>query len=238
MSPSSRGGLPPDLGVILPAAGRGQRAGPGELKQFRLIAGEPMLLRALRPFIEHPRVAQIVIALPAEVAASPPAWLASLDGKKARLVEGGATRARSVAAALAALDRHCQTILVHDAARPFVSSQTIEGVIAAATAHHCGAIAAVPVYDTLKRTSERCRVIETVEREGLWRAQTPQAFPRSVLETAYRRFLESAEGWEPSDDAQAVERAGFEVIIVPDLTTNIKVTTPEDFVLAEALASR
>ncbi|GBD33219.1 2-C-methyl-D-erythritol 4-phosphate cytidylyltransferase [bacterium HR33] len=196
-----------------------------------------MLLRALRPFAQHPRVAQIVVALPPAVAGSPPEWLASLAGGRLHLVAGGATRSRSVAAALSALDGSCRIVLVHDAARPFVSAETIDRVIAAAE-KGVGAVAAVPVYDTIKRSSENGRIVETVDRRSLWRAQTPQGFPREMLEAAYRKLKAPNGESDPSDDAQAVEQAGFEVVLVPDLTTNIKITTPEDFSLAEALARR
>jgi 2-C-methyl-D-erythritol 4-phosphate cytidylyltransferase len=235
MSPSSPAALPPDVGVLLPAAGRGERAGSGEPKQFRAIAGVPMLLRAVRPFAQHARVRQIVIALPAECAPRPPAWLADLIGERLRLVAGGATRAESVARALATLDPQCQLVLVHDAARPFVSTDTIDAVIDAAGSGS-GAVAAIPVGDTLKRVSGLGGVIaETVDRNGLWRAQTPQGFPRAMLEAAYagRAGLPDS-----TDDAQLVERLGHAVRVVPDRATNIKVTTADDFTLAEALARR
>jgi 2-C-methyl-D-erythritol 4-phosphate cytidylyltransferase len=194
-----------------------------------------MLLRAIRPYAQHPRVRQIVVALPPELAAHPPAWLGDLAAERLRLVAGGATRADSVAAALAALHPACRVVLVHDAARPFVGPETIDAVIAVAQSG-AGAVAGVPVADTLKRVAEADdRVTETVDRRGLWRAQTPQGFPRTMLEEAY-----AARGAlpDPTDDAQLVERLGHPVRIVPDRTTNIKVTSPDDFALAEALASR
>ncbi len=235
MSPSSPAASPRDVGVLLPAAGRGERAGSGELKQFRPIGGVPMLLRAVRPFTQHPRVRQIVVALPPDVAARPPAWLRDLAGDLLRIVAGGATRADSVAAALAALDAACRIVLVHDAARPFVAPETIEAVLTVAQSG-VGAVAAVRVSDTLKRVSgEGGRIQETVDRRPLWRAQTPQGFPRAMLEAAY-----AARGAtpDPTDDAQLVERLGHPIQIVPDRTTNIKVTSPDDFTLAEAFASR
>jgi 2-C-methyl-D-erythritol 4-phosphate cytidylyltransferase len=235
MSPSSRAASPPEVGVLLPAAGRGERAGSGELKQFRPIGGVPMLLRAIRPFAQHPLVRQIVVALPPEQAGRPPAWLGDLAAERLRLVAGGATRADSVAAALAVLHPACGVVLVHDAARPFVPPETIDAVIALAQSG-VGAVAAIQIGDTLKRvTGPDDRVAETVDRRGLWRAQTPQGFPRTILERAY-----AARGAlpDPTDDAQLVERLGHPIRIVPDRTTNIKVTSPEDFALAEALASQ
>ena len=233
MSPSSRAGSPPDVGVLVPAAGRGERAGAGAVKQFRPIAGVPMLLRAIRPFAAHPFVRRIVVALPPDAARRPPAWLADLAGERFALVCGGASRADSVAAALRALDAACEVVLVHDAARPFVTVATIDAVIAAATEGHA-AVAAVPVGDTLKRADGADRmVLETVARDHLWRAQTPQGFPRALLERAY-----AARSGSATDDAELVERLGASVRVVPDRTSNIKVTTPEDFALAEALAAR
>lgn len=221
---------PPDAGVVLVAAGTGVRAGPGEPKQFRPILGIPMLLRALRPFTSHPDIAQVVVTLPTLYAERPPEWLAKLLGERLVLVSGGDTRARSVRAGLAALPTGITVVLVHDAARPFVSRSTIDAVLARARAG-VGAVAAVPVSDTLKEVDET-RIVGTVPRERLWRAQTPQGFPRRMLETAYARLTDSA----PTDDAALCEQAGFPVEVVLDSPENLKVTTPEDFRVAEALA--
>lgn len=223
---------PPDVGVLLPAAGRGERAGAGLPKQFRPIAGVPMLLRAIRPFAAHPRVRQIVVALADEYVDTPPEWIASLPGERLALVAGGATRAESVRNALAVLDPACTVVLVHDAARPFVSAAEIDAVIAGAAAG-TGAIAAVPVSDTLKRSADGRVIARTEPRDGLWRALTPQGFPRDLFERAYAR---SGVELSATDDAAIVEAAGGTVVLVPGRTANLKVTTPEDFVLAEALA--
>lgn len=223
---------PPDVGVVVVAAGAGVRAGPGEPKQFRVIGGVPMLLRALRPFTSHPAVAQVVVVLPPRHVATPPEWLARLSGGRLGLVAGGADRADSVRAGLDALRGDVTVVLVHDAARPFVSRETIDAVVARARAG-VGAVAAVPVSDTLKEAGGDARVMRTVPREGLWRAQTPQGFPRAMLVTAY---AVQSDDPSPTDDAAACERAGFPVEVVPDTTGNIKVTTADDFRLAEALA--
>ena len=216
------------------AAGAGVRAGPpaDEPKQFRSILGVPMLLRALRPFTSHPDVALVVIAVPPRVAARPPEWLATLVGERLALVAGGASRAQSVRAGLAALPAGAGVVLVHDGARPFVSRETIDAVIAKARAG-VGAIAAVPLNDTVKEVVEGSRVTKTVAREHLWRAQTPQGFPRDMIERAYALL---ANGDAASDDATLCERAGLPVEVVPDTAYNFKVTTADDFRIAEALA--
>jgi 2-C-methyl-D-erythritol 4-phosphate cytidylyltransferase len=232
MSPSSAPASPPDVGVLIPAGGRGERAGSGEPKQFRPIAGVPMLLRAIRPFAQHPRVRRIVVALPPDVADRPPTWLAELLGERLAVVAGGATRTASVRAALAALDVACRIVLVHDAARPFVSFEEIDGVIAAVT-EGVGALVAVPVADTLKQASDTGRVVRTVPRDDLWRALTPQGFPRAMLEASYRAARDDQTA---TDDAGLVEAMGGSVVLVPGRVANFKVTTADDFVVAEALA--
>jgi 2-C-methyl-D-erythritol 4-phosphate cytidylyltransferase len=221
---------PPDAGAVIVAAGAGVRAGPGEPKQFRPILGVPMLLRALRPFTSHPEVAHVVVALPEIYAEHPPEWLGKLRGERLTLVAGGDTRARSVKAGLGALGRAIGIVLVHNGARPFVSRTTIDAVLARARTG-VGAVAALPVSDTLKEV-DGARIVTTVPRERLWRAQTPQGFPRTMLETVYARLGANA----PTDDATLCEQAGFPVEVVLDGPENVKVTTADDFRVAEALA--
>ncbi|UCG86126.1 MAG: 2-C-methyl-D-erythritol 4-phosphate cytidylyltransferase [Gemmatimonadota bacterium] len=219
--------------MLLAAAGTGERIG-GEPKQFRLIGGVPMLLRAVRPFAQHPRVEQLVVALPAATVHSPPAWLESIVGARLQLVSGGATRAESVKVALDALDPACEIVLVHDAARPFVSPETVDNVIQ--IAGETGAVPAVPVTDTLKRVDRVTgEVTQTVDREGLWRAQTPQGFPRAMLERAYATVgADACSGF--TDEAALFEAAGYRVRLVRDSVRNIKITTAHDFEVAEVLA--
>ena len=226
--------MPPDVGVIIVAAGRGARVG-GTPKQFRDLAGVPVLLRALRPFTSHPAVACTVVALPAADASAPPEWLAPLVGERLRVVAGGRERGDSVRSAMAALPAHCATVLVHDGARPLVSRETIDAVIAAA-ARGVGAVAAVPLGDTLKEVEEGASslVVErTIPRQRLWRAQTPQGFPRDLLARALEAA--AADAVQGTDDAELVERIGGRVEIVPDQPSNLKLTTPADFALADAL---
>jgi 2-C-methyl-D-erythritol 4-phosphate cytidylyltransferase len=225
-----------DVGVIVVAAGLGTRAGDGALKQYRMIGGVPMLLRAVRPFARHPSVAAIALVLPAADAASPPDWLAPHAGELLRFVAGGAERSDSVAAGLAALPEECAVVLVHDAARPFVDRDAIDRVVAAVR-EGAAALAAVPLEDTLKEAgaADPSLVARTVPRARLWRAQTPQGFPRELLERAHREAR--SVGAVATDDAMLVERLGAPVRLVPGSARNIKVTTPDDFALAELLAA-
>jgi 2-C-methyl-D-erythritol 4-phosphate cytidylyltransferase len=228
--------LPRDVGVVVVAAGRGTRFGGETPKQYQPIGGVPMVLRAVRPFAAHPDVAQVVLVLPPADAAAPPAFLRGVAGVGLVVVAGGAERSDSVSAGLRALGPECTVVLVHDAARPFVGRAVIDAVIAHARAGE-GAVAAVRVNDTLKQAAaeDATRVARTVPRDGLWRAQTPQGFPRAVLERAYAAA--QGEGGA-TDDAALVERTGVSVRLVPDSPRNMKVTTSEDLALAELLAGQ
>ncbi len=217
---------------MIAAAGSGERAGTGALKQFRPIAGVPMLLRTIRLFGGHPQVAAIVIALPAEHASHPPEFLEPLVGERLRLTAGGSTRSDSVARAVATLPEELAVILVHDAARPFVARETIDRVVAEARAGR-GAVPAVPVTDALKRWPGGDTPVRSVDRAHLWRAQTPQGFPAARFRDLCRE--RTAQGAALPDDAERWEQAGESLVIVADRTTNIKITTPDDLALAEAL---
>jgi len=219
------------------AAGRGERCGQPP-KQFRPLAGVPLLLHALRPFLSHPAVASVVAVLPSSETESPPEWLRELIGERLRLAAGGASRMDSVANGLDVLPSECTIVLVHDGARPFPEPVVIDAVIAEARGGS-GAIAAVPVSDTLKEAGNAdggvpAPVLKTVARAALWRAQTPQGFPRRLLEHAFASARSA--GYAATDEAELVERDGGTVRLIRDVGTNLKITTPEDFVLAEALA--
>jgi 2-C-methyl-D-erythritol 4-phosphate cytidylyltransferase len=227
--------LPRDVGVIVAAAGRGERLGGETAKQYRLILGVPMVLRALRPFTSHPEVAQVVLVLPPADASNPPAFLSVLAALSLTIVPGGPHRGDSVRAGLAALRAECVVVLVHDGARPFVDQTVIDEVIGIARSGE-GAVPAVPLSDTLKETTvtDPTRIARTRPRANLWRAQTPQAFPRALLEQAHARA--AREGHRATDDAALVEAIGAPVRLVRDSARNLKVTTREDFALAELLA--
>lgn len=223
-----------DAGVIIVAGGKGVRAGSEEPKQYREIAGVRMLLRAIRPFASHPRVAQIVVVLPEADAANPPAWLQSHLTGKLSVVAGGAERQHSVANGLAKLRPELGIVLVHDAARPFVDAGTIDRVIQVASLG-AGAVPGVRLADTVKETDTAGLVVRTVPRDRLVAVQTPQAFPRQMLETAHHRARNDESG-VATDDAALCERMGHPVRVVAGNPRNIKVTTAEDFELAESLA--
>jgi 2-C-methyl-D-erythritol 4-phosphate cytidylyltransferase len=224
--------------VVVVAAGRGLRAGGDVPKQFREVAGVPVLLRALDPFLTHSAVGSIVVVLPPSALARPPAWLGPWPGSRVRLVAGGAERMDSVEAGLDAVDPALAVVLVHDGARPFVEVGTVDRIIGLARGGR-SAVAAIPVADTLKLAragpgSDEIVVDRTVPRDRFWRAQTPQGFPAAVLRGALNEARRA--GRIVTDDASAVEAAGGEVVLVPDRTTNLKVTSSDDFLLAEAIA--
>ena len=217
------------------AAGEGRRFGGSVRKVYRELCGVPLLLYAVRPFASHPDVAHVTVVLSPEDAAAPPEWLSSVAGSSLTVVAGGAERSDSVAAGLAALPESCSVVLVHDGARPLVGRAVIDAVMIQARAG-VGAVAAVALRDTLKRTdpdSDPPRIQETIPRRHLWRAQTPQGFPRAMLVEAYRSA--GAGGSQATDEASLVEATGAPVVIVPDSPSNIKITTPEDLNLAERL---
>jgi 2-C-methyl-D-erythritol 4-phosphate cytidylyltransferase/2-C-methyl-D-erythritol 2,4-cyclodiphosphate synthase len=213
---------------IVVAAGAGLRAGPGEPKAWRQLAGRPVVRWSVEGLLAAGAREVVVVVARDRLAAAEDA-LQGLVGWRA--VAGGATRALSVQAGLAALSgADDEAVLVHDAARPFVTRAHVEGLLAA-LAEADGAVPALPVADTLKRGGGA--VAETVSRDGLWRAQTPQAFRLGRLRSAYAGW--SAPG-EPTDDAQVVEAAGGRIALAPGDPMLMKLTYPEDFAMAEQLA--
>ena len=222
-----------DVGVIIVAAGRGSRAGSAELKQFRWVAGKPMLLHSLQTFQARPDVAMVVCVLPREYVGDPPPWIFQSDAERLLLSVGGRHRSESVANGLEDLPVECEIVVIHDAARPLVSSETIARVIEEARKGN-GAIAALPVADTLKRVDSSDKVVVTVDRFGLWRAQTPQAFPRKILERAHREAREADR--VATDDSALCEQIGLTVVVVRGSERALKITEENDFALAEALS--
>jgi 2-C-methyl-D-erythritol 4-phosphate cytidylyltransferase len=223
-----------DVGVVIVAAGSGSRTGSEQLKQFRWVAGKPMLLHSVQRFMERPDVAIVVAVLPRAYAGDPPPWLFQCDLDRLLVSVGGRERGDSVLSGLQDLPPEVKIVLIHDAARPLADAAMIERVIAEARRGH-GAVAALPLSDTLKEVDGEGRVVRTVERGKLWRAQTPQGFPRDMIERAYaeaRKARVSA-----TDDAALCERLGLEVVVVPGSELAMKVTVEEDFARLEALST-
>jgi 2-C-methyl-D-erythritol 4-phosphate cytidylyltransferase len=236
MSVSSSDSSSPErsAAAIIVAGGSGKRiagAMGGVRKQYLEVGGVPVLLRAIRPFLEHPDIHQVVVVLPGDDVENPPAWLTET---RVALVAGGAERGDSVWNGLSVLGDRANLVLVHDGARPFVSTALIDRVLHAAG--DGGAVPAMPATDTVKESTGDGLVVRTLDRSRLWNAQTPQGFDRRLLVSAYQRARREA--WSFTDDASVVERAGFPVRLVTGAPENLKITRPEDLEIAELIARR
>jgi 2-C-methyl-D-erythritol 4-phosphate cytidylyltransferase len=217
----------PTLGVAIPAAGSGRRMG-GARKPLLDLSGHPILWHALRPFLDHPSVTSVAVALSEEDLLAPPPWLEGMD-RRIVLVRGGDSRGDSVWAAIQALPGSVDLIAVHDAARPLVTRSIIDRCIQA-TGTNSGAVAGWPAVDTLKKVGEGNRILGTLPRDEVWHAHTPQVFPGGLLREAYEAA--QRDGISDTDDAALVERVGGEVVMVPGSPSNLKVTQPQDLALA------
>jgi 2-C-methyl-D-erythritol 4-phosphate cytidylyltransferase/2-C-methyl-D-erythritol 2,4-cyclodiphosphate synthase len=209
--------------AIIAAGGRGARVGDARPKQLLAIDGRTLLERSVEAFVAHPAIGEVIVAVSSDIALDPPAYLRS-STKPLRTVLGGPRRQDSVSNAFHASSVSSDVILIHDAARPFVSPGVIDRTIAAAAAHGA-AIAAVEATDTVKRVRSSRIVDETLDRETIFLAQTPQAFRRDVLAAAVAL---GQTGIAASDESALAERAGFAVHVVPGDPQNIKITTAED----------
>ncbi len=227
----------PRVAIVVVAAGSGSRASAaGEApKQYRRLAGRAVLARTLDVFLAHPAVTRVVVAIGASHEDLWTEATADLraDPRLAAPVSGGATRQASVLAGLRALALDAtDLVLVHDAARPFVTADILDRCIAR-LAEAEGALVAVPVVDTMKRAEPDGRIAATVSRDGLWAAQTPQGFRFAALHAAHEKA--AAEGLDGfTDDAAIAEWAGLDVRIVEGDAANLKITTNADLARAEA----
>lgn len=217
--------------VILPAAGKSSRfGGTARKKVFAELSGRAVWLRATEMFVNRDDVVQTLLV----VAAEDEEWfrekfrpnLAFLD---VEIVVGGAERADSVENALARLKPEVDFVAVHDAARPLIAKEWISNVFAAAV-QHGAAILATPITSTVKRIADETVIVGTVPRVDLWAAQTPQASRRDWLQQAY----DKRGAFQPTDESQLLEQAGFRVQVVPGSPLNFKITASEDLKMAEA----
>lgn len=217
----------PRVGVAVPAAGSGRRMG-GVRKPFLRLAGDYVLVRALRPFLADERVVRVAVALAPPDAAAPPDWLVDLDDRIS-VVAGGRTRGASVARCLDAIPGDVHVIAVHDAARPLVGREVVRRCLDVAVSG-VGAVAGCPAVDTMKIVDEGGYIRSTPERSTLWHAHTPQAFPAEALRLAYASGEVGA-----TDDAALVEGQGVRVLMIDDGALNPKITRPGDLAVGEAI---
>ncbi len=221
----------PRIHALIPAAGLSVRFGGTTLKQYAHLRGKPVIAHSIDAVRQHQAVDAVTVAL------------AQDDGiydelirplyPEVNTVTGGASRAQTVLNGLRyirSLDANCHWVLVHDAARPCLPYAALERLLQQGLASEHGAILAVPVSDTLKRETGQGQIAGTVDRSGLWAAQTPQLFPLNAL----LEHLQAAVTFRelPTDEAQAMEQAGIHPLLVPGCSSNIKITGPEDLTLA------
>ena len=227
----------PGIWVIVPAAGRGTRFG-GELpKQYREVAGQPLLAYALAALLAHPAVEGAIVAIAADDV-DWPGWT-EFAGKPVLTCTGGLTRAQSVLAALQALPEDVRAddfVLVHDAARPNLGQQDLQQLLERGRNDPVGAILAAPVRDTLKRAGDDGGIDGTEPRQHLWRALTPQLFRRLQLS----RALDEAgrAGVEATDESMAMELQGLRPLLIEGSEDNFKVTTPADLARFQFILSQ
>lgn len=217
---------------LIPAAGQGLRAGGDAPKQYRPIAGAPMLVHAVRALLADTRIDTVFVVLSADDEGFAALDWSGCGERVAPLYCGGATRRDSVFNGLVAMANVADPddwILVHDAARPCLEAAALGRLIDRVVRDEVGGILAMPVADTLKRGGDDGRIVATESRAGLWGAQTPQMFGHALLLEAL------AAAPDVTDEASAVERLGFRPLLVEGGTRNLKVTFPDDFIIAERL---
>ena len=224
----------PRTAVLVPAAGRGERLGPGAPKALRLLGGVPMLVHAVRALAASRAVDIVVVAAPEGDVDEVSAILADqVDSAEVIIVSGGDTRQGSVARALIALPDEVDVVLVHDAARPLVPAELVSAVVAAVRSGHVAVVPGLAVVDTIKSVDEADDVSGTIDRSILRAVQTPQGFTRTVLQQAHALADDDA-----TDDAGLVERLGMPVHVIPGHEEAFKVTRPFDILVAEAVLAR
>jgi 2-C-methyl-D-erythritol 4-phosphate cytidylyltransferase/2-C-methyl-D-erythritol 2,4-cyclodiphosphate synthase len=216
--------------AIIAAGGLGARFGGAEPKQLVPLGGRPILQHSVEAFLASNRITDLVVALPAAIAAASPAYLRARS-KPIEIVQGGDRRQDSVARAFARVPAGADVVVIHDAARPLVSADLIQRTVDAA-AEHGAAIAALPATDTVKRSADRRIIADTLPRSEIFLAQTPQAFRVEVLRDA---FAHSSRVVDATDEAYLAERAGYGVRLVEGDPRNLKITSPDDLATAERL---
>ena len=216
--------------AIIAAAGFGERF--GEKKQLKLLNGRPLLFHTIQPFIKTELISEILVVVPKEdVIQVGREFKSTLTSKKIEVISGGKTRQESVNNGLKISDKESELICVHDGVRPFVTLSLIEKVIKASMEHD-GAILAAPSSDTIKKIMGD-QILETLPRETIWRAQTPQVFSKAALEEAIQIAID--ENLEGTDESSILEKIGYQIGFIEGSPLNIKITTKEDWVFAKAI---
>lgn len=226
-----------DVSVIMPAAGLSLRMGTDVRKPFIMIGEKPVFFYTLEKFCKLKRVKEIIFVVNKEdLSTVIEKWSNELKAYKVtKIIAGGERRQDSVYQGLSRLDSDTKIVLIHDAVRPLVKKDEIEAVIKR-TEEKGAAILASPMKLTVKKVNSSLEIIETVPRNDLWMAQTPQGFKRDLILRAYEKIKDTKA--ELTDDAEAVEKAGHTVEVVPGSYDNIKITTREDLRLAELLLAK
>ena len=218
--------------AIIPAAGDGERF--GEKKQLKLLNGRPLIFHTIQPFVKSELINEIIVPVPKDnVSQLSRDFKSTITSKKIEVVEGGETRQQSVYNGLRISDEKSKLICVHDGVRPFVTLTLIEKVIKASMEHD-GAILAAPSTDTIKKVMGN-QILETLPRETIWRAQTPQIFSKPALKEAIQIAVD--EKLEGTDEASILEKIGYQIGFVEGSSLNIKITTKEDWIFAKAIYS-
>ena len=218
--------------AIIPAAGDGERF--GEKKQLKLLNGRPLIFHTIQPFVKSELINEIIVVVPKDdVSQLSRDFKSTITSKKIEVVEGGETRQQSVYNGLRISDKESKLICVHDGVRPFVTLDLIEKVIKASMGHD-GAILAIPSTDTIKKVMGD-QILETLPRETIWRAQTPQVFSKPALKEAIQIAVD--EKLEGTDEASILEKIGYQVGFVEGSSLNIKITTKQDWIFAKAIYS-
>jgi len=219
--------------AIVLAAGRGERLKSKVPKLLAKIGSKPVIIHTLEALSRNPSIKDIILVANAKNLREMTAWVKRYHIRKiSSVVEGGARRQDSLGSGLKAVDNRTDLVLIHDAARPFIDKNLIDSVINIAKKSGA-AITGVPVKGTIKKACGKV-VDKTIERKNLWEIQTPQVFKKDLILKAYKKFGKI----DVTDDAMLVEKLGGKVNIVEGSYSNIKITTPEDLVLAEAIAKR
>lgn len=221
--------------AIIAAAGSGTRMGEAVPKQFLEINQRPLLLFAIEPFTRCAFINTIIVVVPPAWVDKTTRWLATMStgDRTVIVISGGSRRQDSVRGGLAQVSADHEVVIIHDGARPLVTPSLITRCYDAAR-RHGAAIAALPVTDTLKQADSGGTIRATIERAGLWRAQTPQAMQTALLRQAFARCSDD----EVTDEAAMLEKAGIQTVVVTGESTNIKVTYPEDLAMVGAILAQ